>query len=160
MAYLFFMNTPKRHAVSEPPESDRGPEVPVPKPTIEQDRERLWQIIRWSGFSTNCFASEIGLKRAENLYQIQRGNNGISRELAYLIVRRFPQISPGWLLMGEATMLAYDARDGHRITVQETLSMTGEQLRRIARNTDKLLKQLDTLARRLEDAEKEDGDLL
>ncbi|MCC8018825.1 MAG: hypothetical protein LIO85_03515 [Rikenellaceae bacterium] len=47
------------------------------------------------------FAQSIGLKRGENLYQIKRGNNGISRQLAERIVEYFPKISKSWLLTGE-----------------------------------------------------------
>jgi hypothetical protein len=54
--------------------------------------------------SVNSFALSVGLSRGENLYQIKRGNNGISRELAAMIAARYPQISRGWLLTGEGDM--------------------------------------------------------
>lgn len=54
--------------------------------------------------STNYFARYIGLARGENLYQIKRGNNGISRDLANRIVEKFPQVSKLWLLTGEGQM--------------------------------------------------------
>ncbi len=50
------------------------------------------------------FARYIGLKRAENLYQIKRGNNGISLKLAKMITEKFPQISLLWLLKGDGEM--------------------------------------------------------
>ena len=53
----------------------------------------------------NSFAKYIGLSRAENLYQIKNGNNGISHKLARRIVEFFPAISIGWLLTGEGAML-------------------------------------------------------
>jgi hypothetical protein len=46
----------------------------------------------------------VGLSRGENLYQIKRGNNGISRELAAMIAAKYPQISRAWLLAGEGEM--------------------------------------------------------
>ncbi len=70
------------------------------------DWQRLEQVIRWTGLSTNAFAKGIGLKRSENLYQIKRGNNGISKELAELIARRYPTISAGWLLTGGGSMIS------------------------------------------------------
>lgn len=67
--------------------------------------QRLEQVVKWSGMSTNKFAANIGLKRSENLYQIKRGNFGISKELARLICIRYPMISRLWLLTGEGQML-------------------------------------------------------
>lgn len=68
--------------------------------------ERLEQVITWAGLSTNAFAMAIGLKRAENLYQIKKGNNAISQNLAAKITRQYPAISKSWLLTGEGSMLA------------------------------------------------------
>jgi hypothetical protein len=42
--------------------------------------------------------------RAETLYQIKRGNNGVSRELAQMIATRYPSVSQAWLLTGEGDM--------------------------------------------------------
>ncbi|MEG2480326.1 MAG: hypothetical protein RSA50_08655, partial [Mucinivorans sp.] len=67
--------------------------------------QRLEQVVRWSGMSTNKFAMSIGLKRSENLYQIKRGNFGISKELARLICAKYPMISRLWLLTGEGQMM-------------------------------------------------------
>lgn len=65
---------------------------------------RLERVIKWTGLSVNSFALNLGLKRSENLYQIKKGNNGISRELAGLITSKYPNISKGWLLTGEGDM--------------------------------------------------------
>lgn len=65
---------------------------------------RLERVIKWTGLSVNSFALNIGLKRSENLYQIKRGNNGISRDLANLITTKYPTVSKGWLLTGEGDM--------------------------------------------------------
>ena len=50
-----------------------------------EDWQRLQQIIDDSGLTINAFARHIGLSRGENLYQIKRGHNGISRDLALRI---------------------------------------------------------------------------
>lgn len=67
--------------------------------------ERLDQVIKWTGLSVNAFAEGIGLKRSENLYQIRKGNNGISSNLAELITKKYPEISQPWLLSGVSEML-------------------------------------------------------
>ena len=38
---------------------------------------RLEKVIDWSGLSINSFTKNIGLKRAENLYQIKKGYHSI-----------------------------------------------------------------------------------
>jgi hypothetical protein len=67
--------------------------------------QRLEQVVKWAGMSVNSFGREIGLSRSETLYQIKRGNNGISRDLAETICKRYPQISKAWVLAGEGQML-------------------------------------------------------
>jgi hypothetical protein len=74
---------------------------------------RLESVIRWANMSTNYFARHIGLSRAENLYQIKSGNNGISYNLAQRIVESFPEVSIGWLLTGEGDM--FGRRDNSRM---------------------------------------------
>lgn len=68
--------------------------------------QRIESIIKWANMSTNYFARYIGLARGENLYQIKRGNNGISLDVADRIVSKFPQIDKLWLLTGEGQMFA------------------------------------------------------
>ena len=69
-----------------------------------RDWERLESVIRWAHMTINGFGLHIGLPRAENLYQIKAGKNGISRALGVRIVEHFPEISLGWLLSGEGDM--------------------------------------------------------
>ena len=76
---------------------------------------RLQSVILWTNMTTNAFAMHIGLPRAENLYQIKRGNYGISMRLATLIVDKFPDINMHWLLNGEGEML--NAKTTHSVTV-------------------------------------------
>ncbi len=71
-----------------------------------QNWQRVESVIEWANMSTNYFAKYIGLPRGENLYQIKKGNNGISRDLAAKIIARFPAISKLWLLTGEGEMFA------------------------------------------------------
>ena len=51
--------------------------------------------------TANAFARHLGLPRGENLYQIKRGNNGISYDLARRIHAQYPNYSLSWLLTGE-----------------------------------------------------------
>lgn len=74
------------------------------KTNNNSDWERLESVIRWAQMTINGFGVHIGLPRAENLYQIKAGKNGISRALGTRIVEHFPEISLGWLLSGEGDM--------------------------------------------------------
>ncbi len=65
--------------------------------------------------TVNYFAHHIGLPRGENLYQIKKGNNGISRNLADKIVAKFPEISLPWLLTGEGRMFVDEKQSGQQI---------------------------------------------
>lgn len=67
--------------------------------------ERLEKVIQYLGYNVNSFAKEIGLNRAERLYQIKRGNYAISKNLAGTIATRFPDINEAWLITGEGNML-------------------------------------------------------
>ena len=80
--------------------------------------QRLEQVVKWTGLSTNAFAMAIGLKRSENLYQIKRGSYGISKELARLITVKYPMISRSWLLTGDGQMMISGAVGGS-VTQQE-----------------------------------------
>lgn len=75
-----------------------------------QEKQNNWQriesVIKWANMSTNYFARHIGLARGENLYQIKRGNNGISFDVANRIVACFPQVDKLWLLTGEGQMFS------------------------------------------------------
>jgi hypothetical protein len=71
--------------------------------------QRIERVVKWAGLSVNSFAMSIGLNRGENLYQIKRGNNGISRELAGMISAKYPGISRAWLLTGEGDMFTDEA---------------------------------------------------
>ncbi|MBE6181463.1 MAG: hypothetical protein E7148_02060 [Rikenellaceae bacterium] len=77
--------------------------------------ERIEAVINWANMTINRFARHIGLPRGENLYQIKRGNNGISIDLASRIVDKFPQISKLWLLTGDGEMFVEEGRMGKKI---------------------------------------------
>lgn len=68
------------------------------------DWQRLEQVIKMAGLSTNAFALAIGLGRSETIYQIKRGQHGISKALAQRIVQKYPDINIAWLLTGEGEM--------------------------------------------------------
>ena len=77
--------------------------------------QRIEAVVVWAKMSTNGFARHIGLARGENLYQIKRGNNGISLDVADRIVAKFPQVDKLWLLTGEGQMFSDERTRGPQI---------------------------------------------
>ena len=78
--------------------------------------ERIERVIRYSGIpSINAFARGIGLSRSETLYQIKKGNNGISRAMAERIHAHYPAFSILWLLCGDTSDQGSTASDGGRM---------------------------------------------
>lgn len=54
--------------------------------------QRIEMVIQQSKMTANAFARHIGLPRGENLYQIKKGNNGISLDVATRICQHYPEI--------------------------------------------------------------------
>lgn len=71
------------------------------KDEYSADWKRLEKVIAETGHTTNSLAKHIGLLRGENLYQIKRGNNRISLDVARRIHEHYPEYSVGWLMCGE-----------------------------------------------------------
>lgn len=63
--------------------------------------KRIERILAEQKMSANALAKHIGLLHGENLYQIKRGNNRISIDVAERIHAHFPQYAMAWLLTGE-----------------------------------------------------------
>jgi hypothetical protein len=73
---------------------------------MKSAKQRLEQILDETNNSYNSLAKEIGLKRSQNLYDIEKGKvKNISFELATLINNKFPQYPIIWLQAGEGQML-------------------------------------------------------
>ncbi|MCC8036323.1 MAG: hypothetical protein LIO77_10445 [Rikenellaceae bacterium] len=64
--------------------------------------ERIAKIMYENQIDTPSeFAKKIGLTRGETIFQIKRGNHGISRRLAEKIAAAFPEVEEYWLLQGK-----------------------------------------------------------
>ena len=83
--------------------------------------ERLCKVIEHSGLSVNAFARAIGLSCGETLYQIRRGNNGISPNVAKRIHQKYPGFSLAWLMFGCGEPVSEISGSVARIPVYRTL---------------------------------------
>ena len=54
------------------------------------------------------FTASLGLDRPDRVYHILNGRNGVSADLARLIVSHYPRVSYEWLLSGSGPMLVAD----------------------------------------------------
>ena len=64
---------------------------------------RIQNIIEKYGFSSNTFAQEIDVNRS-TISHILSGRNKPSIEVLQKILRRFPNISANWLLLGHGAI--------------------------------------------------------
>ena len=64
---------------------------------------RIQKIIDEQGVSLNAFAQEIGVNRS-TISHILTGRNKPSVEVLQKILKRFPSLSPDWLLLGNGSM--------------------------------------------------------
>lgn len=101
-----FSNPVKYRAVNEP---------------TNANWERLCKVIEHSGLSVNAFARAIGLSCGETLYQIRRGNNGISPNVAKRIHQKYPAFSLAWLMFGCGEPVSEVSGSVARIPVYRTL---------------------------------------
>lgn len=69
------------------------------------ESERLKCVIEYYKMNTNKFAEYIGLKSAQNLYDVLKGRNGISKDLSEKIKALCVNVNISWLLTGEGDML-------------------------------------------------------
>ena len=81
------------------------------KNQINTPCERLREVVQQSGHSVNGLAKELGLRHGENLYQILKGKNGISLNVAQRIHALYPEYSVGWLLCGDVDTVPYSCDD-------------------------------------------------
>ena len=66
---------------------------------------RIQKIIDKQGISLNAFAQEIGVNRS-TVSHILTGRNKPSVEVLQKILKRFPELSSDWLLLGNGGMHA------------------------------------------------------
>ena len=109
--------------------------------------ERIEIILNDLGITANAFARRIGLKRAETIYQIKRGKNGLSASLAERIASHYPQYVYKWLVTGtgdrfververtDLLSIGCEQRYERRMlrTLTLTLTLTDEQIESLVR---------------------------
>lgn len=75
---------------------------------MENPKERMEVLLSYLRSNPNELAKSLGYSRAQTIYFVTKGRNGISDKLARDICEVYPQISFDWLTKGEGEMLIED----------------------------------------------------
>jgi DNA-binding XRE family transcriptional regulator len=71
--------------------------------TDKKMENRIQNIIEKYSLSSNAFAQEIDVNRS-TVSHILSGRNKPSIEVLQKILKRFPEVSPNWLLLGQGSI--------------------------------------------------------
>ena len=121
------------------------------------DSERIKARSSRYNLSINKLAKEAKLNSPQVLYDITRGRNGISKEVAEKITALYPEIAIGWLLTGEGRMLKTESE--HPVwqsselehykwminILQKELEQKREEYDKLREETDKIREEILTL---------------
>ncbi len=120
--------------------------------------EKINKVLAEVKMKPAAFAKAIGLKAAQNIYDIQKDKINISKDVAAKISSTFPFFEVSWLLTGEGEMLKSDAGINEAET-HKTLDFsdlikinekTAEAVHIIANSNAKMADAIQTSARSFE----------
>lgn len=116
------------------------------------ESERLKCVIEYYKMSTNKFAEYIGLKSAQNLYDVLKGRNGISKNLSEKIKALCVNVNISWLLTGEGEMLKNSLQENeapkHKEKVTNTITIPQDIWEVIKSQSESLKLQSESLKNR------------
>lgn len=121
------------------------------------DKERIEALMREYGLNPRKLALSVGVT-PQNIYDIQKGRHGISKELADKISTKYLNVSRLWLLTGSGKMLWHDndvttigdgnnVNNGHDQMVTVDASII-EALRKSQEQIDRLLGIIESLTQK------------
>ena len=96
---------------------------------------RIQKIIDKQGISLNAFAQEIGVNRS-TVSHILTGRNKPSVEVLQKILKRFPELSSDWLLLGNGGMYAKKETSEASSSSQKTVPEAYKTVNKVVFYTD------------------------
>ena len=106
------------------------------------DKQKIEAILELLKCNSTQFANLLGVGR-QNIYDIQRGKNNISKQMACKIKEKVPQINPAWLLGASEIMLDDNQENQEKkepqqetATLQSMLSLMEKLVDGIQKNAD------------------------
>ena len=91
---------------------------------------RIQNIIEKYGLSSNAFANEIDVNRS-TVSHILSGRNKPSIEVLQKILKRFPDVSANWLLLGQGSMLASKSQVMEEVKETKPLTLENKTINKI-----------------------------
>ena len=91
---------------------------------------RIQKIIDEQGISLNSFAQEIGVNRS-TISHILTGRNKPSVEVLQKILKRFPSLSPDWLLLGNGRMHTKNESTATLSTIKNTSKSESKSVEKV-----------------------------
>ena len=91
---------------------------------------RIQKIIDEQGVSLNAFAQEIGVNRS-TISHILTGRNKPSVEVLQKILKRFPSLSPDWLLLGNGSMHTKNESKATTSTTKKTSKSESKSVEKV-----------------------------
>lgn len=92
-------------------------------------KEILEELLSYTGLNVNSLATELGLSRAQALYDIQsEKTKSITLSMADRIIQKFPEVNRSWLRTGEGDMLANDQPREYDLETAQKLMEEGVEL--------------------------------
>ena len=91
---------------------------------------RIQKIIDKQGISLNAFAQEIGVNRS-TVSHILTGRNKPSVEVLQKILKRFPELSSDWLLLGYGGMYAKKESSEAHLSAQQTVPVVAKSVEKV-----------------------------
>jgi hypothetical protein len=73
---------------------------------MKESEHYLNELLIYLKLNSKEFAKSLGFNRVDRIYHILNGRNGISEDLAKIIVGRYKHINYDWLLTGKGEMLS------------------------------------------------------
>ncbi|MDR1652882.1 MAG: helix-turn-helix domain-containing protein [Prevotellaceae bacterium] len=142
--------------------------------------EKINKLLEHFSLNPTDFAKRLGLKYAQNIYDIQSDKVNISKSMANKIVKVFNDIDKNWLLTGEGAMLTKEAKSSTPTQLEidfskiaeanlkvasavETMTITAERnsriMEKITENNTELLNKLLSTIDRIEEKIDKKGDV-
>lgn len=121
-----------------------------------KDRERISMLLGHLKMNANEFASSLGYKRTDRIYNVLNGRNGISSAMARDINQKYKCVSFDWLAYGEGEMLCQQSTENseQRINLLNTPipletgeeSSTEANIERMANSFEDLMNKYEDMA--------------
>ncbi|MBC8110280.1 MAG: hypothetical protein H7Y04_04395 [Verrucomicrobia bacterium] len=101
------------------------------------------QLLAYLKMNVREFALSLGYDRAENFYNIQRGKSAFQYETLKLIVKKYPDINPDWLLGNSDKILREKKEPEIPVLAEPSFMLTIQLLEKELKERERKIKELE-----------------